>query len=94
MTTIEHQQLKGITIKNLIVTILSTASIVTSVLTCYFGLKADVQFIKSSQETEAKITNLRIGVLESQVSLLQRRVDEMKFNAKTTTRTVNALAVK
>jgi len=94
MTTIEHQQLKGITIKNLLVTILSTASIVTSVLTTYFGLKADMQSIKSAQEIEAKITNLRIDVLESQVSLLQRRVDEIKFSVKTTSPMTNTLAVK
>jgi len=79
MTAIEHQELKGITIKNLIVTILSTASIVASVMTTYFGLKSDIQEIKSSQSTEAKINNIRIKVLEDQVNLLQKEVDQIKI---------------
>jgi len=80
MTAIEHKELKGITIKNLVVTIFSTASIVASVMTTYFGLKSDIQEIKSSQSTESKINNIRIKVLEDQVNLLQKEVDEIKMS--------------
>lgn len=83
MTTIENQQLKGITIKNVIVTIVSTASIVASVITTYSGLKTDIQIIKSAQEAEARINNIRITVLENQVSLLQKEVYEIRFSGKT-----------
>jgi hypothetical protein len=79
-TAIENHQLKGITVKNVVVTIFSTGSIVASVITTYFGLKTDIQVIKSAQETEAKINNLRISVLE--VSLLQKEVDEIRGPAK------------
>jgi len=79
MTAIEHQQLKGITIKNAVVTIISTASIVASVMTTYFGLKTDIQSIRSSQETEARINNIRIKILESQVTLLQKQVTDAPF---------------
>ena len=79
MTAIEHQELKGITVKNLIVTIMSTASIVASVTTTYFGLKTDIQEIKDSQQTESRINNIRIKVLENEVALLQKRVDEIKL---------------
>ncbi|SHM51758.1 hypothetical protein [Mucilaginibacter sp. OK098] len=82
MTAIENHQIKGITIKNVVVTIISTASIVASVVTTYFGLKADIQSIKSSQETEEKITNLRVTVLENQVTLLQKEMDVIKGNPK------------
>jgi hypothetical protein len=81
MTAIEHRELKGITIKNLVVTLFSTASIVASVMTTYFGLKSDILEIRASQQTEAKINNIRIKVLEDQVSLLQKEVDEIKFPA-------------
>ena len=81
MTAIEHRELKGITIKNLVVTIVSTASIVASVMTTYFGLKSDIQEIRQSQQTEAKINNIRIKVLEDQVNLLQKEVDEIKFSS-------------
>jgi hypothetical protein len=79
MTAIEHRELKGITIKNLVVTIVSTASIVASVMTTYFGLKSDIQEIKSAQSTASKIDNIRIKVLEDEVNLLQKEVDEIKI---------------
>ena len=80
MTAIEHRELKGITIKNLLVTIASTASIVASVMTTYFGLKSDIQEVRVSQQTEAKINNIRIKILEGQVTLLQKEVDGIKLS--------------
>jgi len=77
MTTIEHRELKGITIKNLLVTIISTASIVASVVTSYLQLKNDIHDIKISQETQYRIYDIRLKVLEAEVAVLQRRVDEI-----------------
>ena len=94
MTAIEHRELKGITIKNLVVTIVSTASIVASVMTTYFGLKTDISEIKASQETEAKINNIRIKVLEDQVSLLQKEVDEIKLSGTETQSAANGQPIK
>jgi hypothetical protein len=82
MTAIEHTELKGITIKNMIVTVISTVSIVVSVMSAYFGLKTDIQEIKTSQETEAKINNIRIKMLEGQVTLLQAEIAAVKDNKK------------
>ena len=94
MTTIEHRELKGITVKNLVVTIMSTASIVASVMTTYFGLKDDIHSIKSSQETESRINNIRIKVLEDEVSLLQKQVDEIKIYNANTSPNKNSSALK
>jgi hypothetical protein len=77
MTTIEHRELKGITIKNLLVTIFSTASIVASVMTSYLQLKSDIHDIKIAQETQNRVYDIRLKVLETQVSVLQRQVDEL-----------------
>ncbi len=66
MTAIEHTELKGITIRNMVVTVISTASIVASVMTTYYGLKNDIMEIKSTQETETRINNIRIKMLEGQ----------------------------
>jgi ethanolamine utilization cobalamin adenosyltransferase len=79
MTAIEHQELKGITIKNLVLTVVSTASIVASVMTTYFNLRSDIMEIRSSQQAEAKINNIRIKVLEDEVAVLQKEVDKIKF---------------
>lgn len=75
---LENQLLRGATIKNYIVTIISTASIVTSVLCTYFGLKSDMQEMRQSQQTETRVNNIRIGVLEQQVSLLQEQMRTLK----------------
>lgn len=80
MTAIEHQELKGITIKNLAVTIISTASIVASVMTTFFQLKTDISDIKSSQETETRVNNIRLKVIEGQVAMLQQQVNDLKTN--------------
>ena len=77
MTTIEHSELKGITVKNLLVTIFSTASIVATVMTSYLQLKSDIHDIKLSQETQNRVYDIRLKVLETQVSVLQRQVDEL-----------------
>ena len=78
MTSIEHQQLKGITIKNLIVTIISTASIVVSVMTTYFQLKGDIYAVKLSQEAQNRVNEVRLKVLEGQVAVLQTEVEQLK----------------
>ena len=78
MTAIEHQELKGITIKNLVVTVISTASIVVSVMTTYFQLKNDIRDVKNIQTTESRVTEIRLKVLENAVALLQQQVDDIK----------------
>jgi hypothetical protein len=78
MTTFEHREIRGITIKNMIVTIASTISIVVSVMTGYFQLKGDIKDIRSSQETQMRVTELRLKVIENQVAILQQDVAKLK----------------
>jgi cell division protein FtsL len=82
MTAIEHRELKGITIKNLVVTIVSTASIVVSVTTSYFQLRNDIHDIKTTQESQARVNEIRLKVLESNVAMLQEQVNEFKNQLK------------
>jgi cell division protein FtsL len=78
MTTFEHRELKGITIKNIVVTIISTASIVISVMTTYFQLKGDIRDVRIQQDAQNRINEIRLKVLEGQVALLQREVEQIK----------------
>ena len=78
MTSIEHRQLKGITIKNIVVTILSTTSIVISVMASYFQLKSDINEVKIRQEAQTRINEVRLRILEGQVAVLQREVEQIK----------------
>jgi hypothetical protein len=82
MTAIEHKELKGITVKNLVFTVVSTASIVASVITTYCNLKTDIRDVKLSQETETRINNIRIKVLEDQVMILQKQLADIKCSDK------------
>lgn len=78
MTTFEHRELRGITIKNIVVTIISMASIVISVMTTYFELKGDIQDVRMQQESQTRVNEIRLKVLEGQVALLQREVEQIK----------------
>lgn len=86
MTAIEHQELKGITVKNIIVTVVSTASIVASVMTTYFNLKNDMTDLRSKQETTDRVNEIRLKVLENEVNILQQQVQEIKNNKQSTTK--------
>jgi hypothetical protein len=77
MTLIEEREIKGITLKNILVTFISTISIVGSIMFNYFQLKGDIQDVKSTQETTNRVNEIRLKVLESQVSLLQDQVREI-----------------
>ena len=81
MTAIEHKELKGITIRNLVVTIFSTASIVASVMATYFQLKNDVHDVSLKQETQARVSEVRLKVLEGEVAVLQRQVDDIRSHS-------------
>lgn len=82
MTTIEHREIKGITLKNIVVTVLSTISIVMSVMTTYFQLKSDIKDVRSIQETQSRVNEIRLKVLEGQVAILQQDVNKLKDNKK------------
>jgi hypothetical protein len=78
MTAIEEKELKGITLKNLLITMFSTISIVASVVITYSNLKADITNVKDQQELAYRVYDVRLKVLESQVSVLQADVKELK----------------
>jgi hypothetical protein len=82
MTTIEHKELRGITLKNIVVTIISTASIVISVMTTYFNLKGDISSIKNDQAIQVRVNDLRIKALETQLNVLQQQVTELQHNSR------------
>lgn len=75
MTSIEQRQLKGITVKNILVTVMSTASIVATVMGSYFQLRSDLHDMRIQQDSQNRITDIRLKVLESQVSMLQHQIN-------------------
>jgi hypothetical protein len=84
MTAIEHKEIRGITLRNLIVTIVSTASIVAAVMTTYLQLKNDIHDLKSRQETTDRVNEIRLKLLEGQVSLLNDEIKDIHDNPVST----------
>jgi hypothetical protein len=78
MTAIEHTELRGITIKNMVVTVISTASIVASVATAYYNLKSDINGVRNEQYTENRIYDMRLKIVESEIAILQTEVQQMR----------------
>jgi heme exporter protein D len=82
MTTLEHREIRGITLKNIVVTVISTVSIVVTVMTSYFQLKSNLQEVRVIQETQNRVNEVRLKILENQVSVLQQEVNEIKNGKK------------
>lgn len=82
MTTLEHREIRGITLRNITVTIISTVSIVVSVMASYFQLKGDIKDVRSTQETQNRINEIRLKVLEGEVAILQQEVRDLKDHKK------------
>jgi len=81
MTAIEHKELKGITIRNMVVTIISTASVVASVMTTYFNLQENISDIKNHQEITNRVNEIRLKLLEGQVAVLQQEMQQIKYKS-------------
>ena len=77
-TGFEQTQIKGFNVRNVIIIVCCTASIVFSIAVSYFGLKQDISQIKSNQETADKITDLRLKIVEAQVTLIQGQVSDLQ----------------
>jgi hypothetical protein len=46
-------------------------------MTTYFQLKNDIHDVKINQETQNRVYDIRLKILETQVNVLQHEVDEM-----------------
>jgi len=68
---IEHTQLKGLTIKNMIVTILCTASIVGTILGTFYGLRNDYALM-----------DLRLKVAEAQITIINQQLSDLRNKTK------------
>ena len=51
-------------------------------MTSYFQLKGEISNVRATQETTTRVNEVRLKVLESQVSLLQQEVNKLKDNKK------------
>lgn len=74
----EHSQLKGITIKNMIVTIVCTASLVVTIMGAYTGLKEQIDHQQYRQDTQNQLIDLRLKAVEDQQTLIRQQIKELQ----------------
>jgi hypothetical protein len=88
---VEHQAIRGITIKNIIVTIVSSVTITASVVGTYSSLRTDNKDIRNimelnnkdiraKAEMDSKMNELRFKIMEEHINIIQQQVDEFKKN--------------
>lgn len=51
-------------------------------MTTYFQLKSDIGDVRSTQETQSRINEIRLKILEGQVAILHQEVNKLKDNKK------------
>ena len=75
--SIENKEIRGITPKTVYLTIVSTASIILSIATIYFALKADIQRISDDTNTTNRINEIRIKLLEERISTQELEIKQI-----------------
>lgn len=85
MEPIEQKIIQGISAKTLVTIIICTGSIMLTVLGTYYGLKADITDVRASKDSESKLNDLKMRVMDqrldaTEISLkdLIKRMDENK----------------
>lgn len=78
----EHRELKGITVKNIIVTVISTATIVVSVMTTYFGIKAEIEKNQYQQEEYNRINDIRLKTIEQRQDIMEKEIQDLQNKVK------------
>lgn len=74
----EHSQLKGITIKNMIVTVVCTASLVITIMGAYNGLKESMTEQRLRQDTQNQLIDLRLKAVEDQQTIIRQQIKEIQ----------------
>ena len=74
----EHSQLKGITIKNMIVTVVCTASLVVTIMGAYSGLKESMTEQRLRQDTQNQLIDLRLKAVEDQQIIIRQQIKEIQ----------------
>ncbi len=73
-TTIENRELKGITARLILTIVISTATIVSGGFGAYYGLKSDIQEVKSQNE----VKKVEFQALKVQVDAIQVQLNQMQ----------------
>jgi hypothetical protein len=82
--SIENREIRGVTPRTIYITVVSTASIIISIVTFYFALKADIQTSRDEQNTTNRVNEIRLKLLEERQSTVELAIKDLqdKLNNK------------
>lgn len=74
----EHTQIKGFTIKNMVVTVICAMTICTTGLKAYQGIIDKMNDNNANQNTYNKITDLRLKAMEDRQAIIEIQLEALK----------------
>ena len=74
----EFTALKGANVKNLVVTVICTATIVWSIGLAYNGIISKISDVNNAQGNYQKINDLQISILKDEVVIINKRLDALE----------------
>lgn len=78
MTPLEAKEIRGLSIKSIFWLVSCTVTIMLSILTSYFSLKAQIREVQVSKDSDSRYNDLRMKVLEQKVDVLDIQLKEIK----------------
>lgn len=82
---IENKEIRGLSYRTFTAILISTTTIVISIASFYFLLKADISTINLNKAKDDKYNDLRMQIMETSVKELQTRVDRITFQVQENT---------
>lgn len=79
-SSIENRPIRGFTVKNIIMVVMSTASIVYTVVTTSNDIREQIKDLKNQQETVNRVNDIRLKILETDVTILKQEVQALQQN--------------
>lgn len=78
MTDIEKKEIRGLNVRNLLLVIGATATIVITTVTWCAKISGQIEVIKNDSNSEKRYNDLRISIMERSLESLRLSLDNLK----------------
>ncbi len=74
---IENREIRGLSYKTGLTVLISTITIVVSLVTIYFLLKAEIGNIRLEKAKDDKYNDMRMNIIETNMKVLDQKIDNL-----------------
>lgn len=74
---IDTKEIRGVSLRNLIAVIACTGTIMLTVLGTYYGLKADITDVKVSKDSDARLNELKMRVMDQRIDAMEIQIRDI-----------------